>query len=371
MLACLLAAMMSSADCYMIVTSGLISRNVFAAYVNPNASDRTYVLVARLTGLVIIVGASIVALTIGDVFGQFKLAVELPILFAAPFWIGMYWRRANRTAVWITIGFSLGLFFVLPGILSSIPGLKTSPGLTKTTDLVTRTITRTATAADVAKHEAWLEASAQARGENNEVLLKKLGGEPPEAVVGQPIEVTLKSGGSAIFWSGGVKPIAEPKLVTVEETETENVRTLVQRHEAPMIGSGTFKVDFLIYHWLGVDLSRASKATLETLRLPTRLFLPFVVLIAVSFFTQQNSKEALDRYFAKMKTEVDPDPERDRASLAESYANPTRFDDRRLLPGTDWEFMRPKTRDVIGFLIAVAVCFVVIGFLMWLANLGA
>ena len=371
MLACLLAAMMSSADTYMIVTSALITRNVYAPYINPNASDQTYVRVARATGLIIIVGACLVSLTMGDVFGQFKLAVELPILFAAPFWIGMYWRRANRSAVWITIGFSLVFFFALPMILSNISALKTNPGLTQSTDIVTRTITRTATAADVAKHEAWVEATKQATEKGDEALLKKLGSEPPVAEVGEPIQVVLKTGGRGIFWSGGVKPVGDAKLKTVEETTEENITTLVQRHTGPMEGNGTFKVDFLVYSLLGMDLSRASKATLETLRLPTRVFLPFLVLIVASYFTQRNSKEALDRYYAKMKTEVDHDHQKDEGNLKESYANPTRFDDRRLFPGTDIEMIKPKPKDVIGFLISVGVCFVVIGFLLWLAGLGA
>ncbi|MDF1752741.1 MAG: sodium:solute symporter family protein [Verrucomicrobiales bacterium] len=371
MLACLLAAMMSSADTYMIVTSGLITRNVYAAYFEGNATEKKYLLVARLTGLIIIVGASIVAVSMGDVFGQFKLAVELPILFAAPFWLGMYWRRVNRTAVWITVGFSLLFFFVLPTILSSIPGLKTSPGLTQTTDVVTRTITREATAADVAKHEAWIEATNAARQDGDEILLKKLGPEPPIGNVGDPIQVVLKTGGSGIFWSGGVKPVAGTKLVTIDEISKGNTTTLIQRYDGPMEGSGTFKVDFLIYRLLGIDLSRASKATLETLRLPTRLLLPFIVLVVASFFTKRNSREALDRYYAKMKTEVIADPAKDKANLEASYADPNRFDDRRLLPGTDWEFMRPKPKDIIGFLAAVGVCFVVIGLLMWLAGIGA
>ena len=67
--------MMSSADTYMIVTSGLVTRNVFAAYINPAASEKTCLLVARITGLVIILGASIIAVVESDVFGQFKLAV--------------------------------------------------------------------------------------------------------------------------------------------------------------------------------------------------------------------------------------------------------------------------------------------------------
>ncbi|MDF1815817.1 MAG: sodium:solute symporter family protein [Verrucomicrobiales bacterium] len=371
MLACLLAAMMSSADTYMIVTSGLITRNVYAAYINRDAPEKTYVAVARMTGLIIIVGASVVAMTIGDVFGQFKLAVELPILFAAPFWIGMYWRRANRTAVWITIAFSLFFFFLLPGILSSISSLKKSPGLTQTTDLVTRTITRTATAADVAKHEAWIEATSQARAANDEALLKKLGSEPPRATVGEPVKIVLKSGGTGIFWSGGVSPVGTPVLETIEEKTVGNTTTLVQRYTGPMEGSGTFKVDFLIYRLMGMDLSRASKATLETLRLPSRLVLPFIVLIVASLFTKRNSEKALDLYYAKMKTEVLADPEKDRAELEKSYANPTRFDDRRLLPDTDWEFMKPKPKDIIGFLASVGICFLVIGLLIWLAGIGA
>ena len=373
MLACLLAAMMSSADCYMIVTSALITRNVYAAYVDPGASEKTYLRVARLTGLAIILGASIVALQMGDVFGQFKLALELPILFAAPFWIGMYWRRANRTAVWITVCFSLVFFFLLPVVLPQIPGLRSNQSLAKTTDLVTRTFTREATAADQAKHEAWIKAAAQARESGDEKLLEALGKEPPAGAIGEPIEVTLQSGGRSIFWSNGAAPVdgAEATLETLEESSEGNVKTVVQRHTGRMEGKGIFKVDFMIYHWLGIDLSRVSKATLETLRLPTRLFLPFLVLIVASFFTKRNSRESLDRYFAKMKTEVDADPKKDREKLEKSYADPARFDDRRLMPGTDFEFMRPRIRDVLGFLISIGICFVVIGLLTWLAGIGA
>ena len=43
MLACLLAALMSSADAYMIVGSALVVRNIYAPYINPNASEREYV----------------------------------------------------------------------------------------------------------------------------------------------------------------------------------------------------------------------------------------------------------------------------------------------------------------------------------------
>ena len=53
MLACLLAALMSSVDAYMIVGSALMVRNVYAPYFNPAATEAEYVRLARVTGLLV------------------------------------------------------------------------------------------------------------------------------------------------------------------------------------------------------------------------------------------------------------------------------------------------------------------------------
>lgn len=370
MLACLLAAMMSSADTYMIVTSALVVRNIYAPYFESEASEGKYVLVGRLTGLIIIIGAAAVALTYADVFGQFVLALQLPILFAAPFWIGMYWRRANRTAVWATIIFSLLVFFVLRLLIPMVvPSLRTASELTATTRIVTTRTTRLATAADVARREAWERANERAAEDDDVSVEEMLGEAPPLAVEGEPIEVVRKTGGQPIFWSG-IKPVGEPELETVSETREGNREILVQRHTGPMEGQGAFNLDFLAYHWLGFDLSTSSAATLETLKLPPRLIAPFLFLILLSFVTPRNSQAALDRYYAKMNTEVKRDPAADRLALESAYRNPEQFDDRRLFPSTDLEFTRPRPKDVIGFVVSIAVCFLIIGLLTWLAGIG-
>jgi len=375
MLACLIAAMMSSADTYMLVTSAVVVRNVYAAYIDPEASEKRYLLVARITGVIIIVGASVVALTYGDVFGQFKLALEIPLLFAAPFWIGMYWRRANTTAVWTTMGFSLLVFVILPYTLA--PAMRDNANYSIRTQWIASTITREATAADEARHDAWGAATASAKSrytspEHLAKVLKKIGPEPPRAKVGQSIDVTVTSGGQPIFWTGKmVKVDEDAAMEIVAEKHDGDVKLLIQRPVGHCEWDGQFKVDFLVYHWLGIDLSSCSKATLETLRLPPRLALPFLILIVVSLFTKRNSEKALDRYFVKMKTVVDPDPDRDREELARSYQDPRRFDHRRLFPGTDFEFVRPRTKDVVGFVAAVVACIVVVMILLGLAGIGS
>ncbi|MDZ4852729.1 MAG: sodium:solute symporter family protein [Pirellulaceae bacterium] len=372
MLACLMAAMMSSADAYMIVTAGLVTRNVYAAFINPNASEKTYVLVGRLSGLSIILGASVVAITMADVFEQFKFAVELPILFAAPFWVGMFWRRANRTAVWITIVFSLFAFFLLPPILPRIfPAMRSDVRFAAATHKITRMTTRDATPADIARHDAWQKITDQATSDGNDKLLNLMGTEPPTAKVGESIIVTTTSGGGSVYWSENLMPVGETKLETVREYDEGVSHVLVQRTIGTFSGQGDFNLDFFLYALAGFDLSQASKATIETLRLPPRVLAPFLVLILVSLVTPRNRREALDRYYVKMKTEVDPDPEQDRKNLDESYSNPKRFEKLRMFPGSDFEMLRPRPKDVIGVLLSVAACGAIIGLLVFLAGLGA
>lgn len=384
MLACLLAAMMSSADTYMIVTSGLVVRNVYAAYINPDANEQQYVRVGRMTGLVIIVGASIVALTYADVFGQFKMAMELPILFAAPFWLGMYWRRVNRTAVWGTIVFSLLVFFVLPVAIPTVfPNVRANPTLSTTTQLVTKTFERPATESDVARHEAWLEAKEEigqryedrsdpATMKKFEKAMKTLGSEPPKAQLGKSITIQRSGGGQAVFWRGGVKPANDAprqvELVGEEKVDGMTVRT--EQIVGPQVGMGSLNLDFVLYSFAGIDLSNASKATLETLRLPARLLIPFLVLLLLSYLTPRGSETVLSRYFAKMNTPVDPDPETDKKKLEMAYADPDSTTTRKLFPDSDWEFVRPTGMDLIGFFASCVVCVLIIGLLMWLATIG-
>ncbi|MFK8113049.1 MAG: sodium:solute symporter [Rubripirellula sp.] len=404
MLACLLAAMMSSADTYMIVTSALVVRNVYAAYINPNADEKQYVRVGRLTGLIIIVGAAAVSLANSDVFGQFKMAMELPILFAAPFWVGMYWRRANRTAVWGTIAFSLFVFFVLPHAIPALnPEMRSDSRYAATTQLVTKTFQRDATESDVARYDAWTAASEEVESsyqvalrdlgrepqaddpslhdpwtqelavveKRHQAALKTLGSRPPTAELGQQILVPITSGDASIYWRGGVTPVGEKEMELVQQTQEPNVDIKVERRIGDQVGQGSFNVDFLIYSAMGMDLSTASKATLETLRLPSRLILPFLVLLILSYLTPRGSETALTRYFAKMNTPVLADPAQDRQALEQAYASPEDTVVKKLFPGSDWEFVKPNRKDILGFVASCGACALIIGFLIWLASIGA
>lgn len=199
--------------------------------------------------------------------------------------------------------------------------------------------------------------------------LTRLGPEPPPATVGEPITVSRTVGGNSIFWRGGLEPLGELEREVVRTAQDGNMEILVERVIGPQRGLGSLNIDFVLYSAVGIDLSWATKAALETLRLPARLLAPFLVLIGLSLITRRLDPGPLDRYYAKMRTPVRADPAEDRRVLEEAYRQPDLS--RKLFPGTDLEFYRPSAKDIIGFTAAVAICVLIIGLLVWLAGLGA
>ncbi|MCA9165911.1 MAG: hypothetical protein KDA62_23150, partial [Planctomycetales bacterium] len=184
MLACLLAALMSSVDCYMVVGAGLVVRNVYAAYINNKASEARYVLLGRLTGGLIVAGAVTVSLFMFDVFKQLKLTWVFGVLFAAPFWVGMYWRRATTTAAWSSVVFCALAFFILPMTLPTMmPSLVTAPEFAIANDMYRTTSLREAAPSDVRaaqqRHNAWAKQLADAESDGDGATADRLRGAEP------------------------------------------------------------------------------------------------------------------------------------------------------------------------------------------------
>ncbi|HJN07972.1 MAG TPA: sodium:solute symporter family protein [Pirellulaceae bacterium] len=425
MLACLLAALMSSVDAYMIVGSGLMVRNVYAPYVNPNATEATYIKVARMTGVLVVAGSVIISLFYMNVFQQLQLTWVFPVLFAAPFWVGMYWRKATRAAAWMTVAFCTCTFFLIPFLAPRIaPSLRTAPRFLVTNQIVQTTTVRDAAPSDVHKRETqiavWEEAyntlsprlqvAEQAYDEANAVAAggdepsqstqdlkqlkltldelvatklaaKELGARPEALAPGDTFSSTTISGGHGVFWPGGVKPVSAPggqaidvqpkqvgQPVTIDE-KTEQI-VLAYGKDVQLEGSGNFRLDFLLYQIVGVDFSKMANSTLATMELPPKIITPFLVMILFSLVTKPNSKEALDRYYSKMKTPVVPDHEADLRNLEEAYKNVEALEERKLFPGSSLEIQKPTQADWIGFLVCFATCFAIIGLAVWMANIG-
>jgi len=381
MLACLLAALMSSIDVYMIVGSALVVRNIYVPFFRPNASERDCLRVARLTGAVVVGGSVLLSLAMMDVFQQLQLTWIVLVPIAAPFWIGMYWRRATTNAAWTTIAFCALAFFLIPWLAPTfVPGLKTSSSFTQVTPVVEITSSRMAAPTDVARRQAairvWEQATAEQPGED-----LRLGAKPQPLAVGDPVTETEVSGGYSVYWTGPVLPVdaegtvlpdVKPIEVAAPISDSAGTVRVEKQYDSDvrLSGTGNFRFDLLLYKLLGFDLKQYSDSALRTLDFPPKIILPFLVMILVSYITRPNSQAALDRYYVKMKTPVRGEPQEDANELALSYQQPDRFDDRKLWPSSRLEFQRPTRSDVVGFLLCLVACFGIIALAVLITGIG-
>ena len=93
-------------------------------------------------------------------------------------------------------------------------------------------------------------------------------------------------------------------------------------------------------------------------------------MILIALFTPKDDPNRLDRFYAKMRTPVSPDPGIDAREMALSMENPHRFADKKLFANSDWEFNKWNRVDALGFLASIGVLLAMIGLMKFLVSLG-
>jgi len=101
LMASLLAAVMSTSDAQMVVSSGLFTENIYKRHLAPGHTERHYLWVGRFAGLVIVLAALVLQATFTDVIHAMKVIIKTPAAIGISMWFGIFWRRWNTQAVWV------------------------------------------------------------------------------------------------------------------------------------------------------------------------------------------------------------------------------------------------------------------------------
>jgi SSS family solute:Na+ symporter len=319
MMAGVLSAKMSSLAGSSVSYSALFIRNLYQPFVKPK-SDRHLLNVGRVAIAVTLVGGVGVALFIGNLLDMFKYFISLPAIFGAAIWLGFLWRRVTRTAVIAQVFICFAIYALIPNVFQSLEWARTRPGFLQETRARTVTISTQAVREDVEAGRA--------------------------AAIGETIRKDYTSPPEGIFFE-------------------KVVRTDPQDPASPKVGLGRFHAEVWVLSWFGVDFSEFSKAQLSTVRFGFDALFPFVLLFLLSAFTRPVPKADLDRFFAKVHTPVQPTAELEERALRRAVEH---YDDaveaHKLRPGSNWEIMKPKLVDILGF----AGCWALVGvivFLLW------
>ncbi len=343
MIACLMAALMSTADCLMITSSALLTHNVYRIVI-PNRAEKHYVAVGRIMGAGVVIGGALIAVQFESILSQLKLTWEIGVIFAASFWMGILWRKSNSKAAWTSILVTLMLFFLLPLLVPmAFPSLHTNKYLTKLTS--PEPLERTYTA-----HEIDVETRNEeiAKWDELSTAGQVIGLRPVSIEVGQKFTRTYQLPPRSIFWTQNVRPNADGRLE----------------------GHGQLNLMLVLIDRMGWDLSKNPHALNETIRALLRVVTPFLILILLGYLTKPDNEKALTQFYAKMKTPVLVDRQADQRELELSYANPYRFDHLKMFPRTGWEFCKWDKTDIVGFSIALLVAFGIIGLLILVVSIG-
>ena len=113
MLACVMAAAMSSGDAVQVTVAGLFSQNIYRVYINPNAEEKRLVHVTRIVGVFIAISALIGAILMRSslvkaILDYFNILSLVGISTA----MGILWRRMNTTGMFCSTILASGTFLV-------------------------------------------------------------------------------------------------------------------------------------------------------------------------------------------------------------------------------------------------------------------
>ncbi|HUU18679.1 MAG TPA: sodium:solute symporter family protein [Sedimentisphaerales bacterium] len=119
MLACVMAAAMSSGDAVQVTVAGLFSQNIYRAYFNPKANEKQLVRVTRIIGVVIALlglGGAILMRSnlVKAILDYFNILSLVGISTA----MGILWRRMNTTGMFSSTILASGTFLVSRYVLN-------------------------------------------------------------------------------------------------------------------------------------------------------------------------------------------------------------------------------------------------------------
>lgn len=100
MVACVLAANMSTCSTFMVNTGALFTQNIYRDYFDPSAADRRLLWIGRFSGLSLTVLGVLFALVVDQVLQAFLFTETIAALMGIMFLGGIVWKRANRYGAW-------------------------------------------------------------------------------------------------------------------------------------------------------------------------------------------------------------------------------------------------------------------------------
>ena len=103
LIASFFAAAMSSADTFATTSSAMVADYLYRRTISPRKALKHYLLVSRFWAVATILLAAFSTHYIDSIEKYVKLVMTLLSFLGIPIYFGVFWRRANRTGMWLSL----------------------------------------------------------------------------------------------------------------------------------------------------------------------------------------------------------------------------------------------------------------------------
>jgi SSS family solute:Na+ symporter len=303
MLVGVLAANMSTLDASTVSYSALFINNLYEP-LRPKKSQQHYLIIGRIAIAVTLLGGIGVALFINNLLVLFKYAISIPAIYGASIWLGFLWRRLTKSAIVIQVAICLIIYALIPNLFQTLDWATHNKSFLLETNPKTITVSTSALKEDVEAGNA--------------------------EYIGQSIEKQHTIEPIGVFFES---------VARIDPADPSS----------PKVGIGRFHAEIWVLSWFGIDFSRFTKAQLVATRFLFDALFPFFLLFLISYGTKPTPKEHLDQFFARLHTPVQKTPQEEKKALEDSYNHPEKFEKDKILPGSNWEILKPNKADFFGF----------------------
>jgi len=325
MVAAIMAANMSSIDAQSLEWSAAFTKNILVP-IYPKIKEKTQVFAGRIVIFFVLISSIYFARKVDDIFVMFKYVLSVGTIIGPALWLVYFWRRLTTKAVVVQMIVTIFTTVIIPNVAPNFDSIRKNPALTIQTQERVVTIKTKALQEDVTAGRA--------------------------EYLGQTIEKRKVHPPAAIFFDRVVR----------ENPDDPN---------SPWIGEGVFRNQLFYLSKLGVPVQNLNKAQLATLSFIFDIIFPFILLFGISLITKRNSEQTLREFYGAMHTPAVADQDEDARLVQEAVENPDIVEQKKLFPGTDWEFWKPDKWDSWGFALSWVMVGVIILLYILIMRIGA
>jgi len=110
-IASMLAAVMSSCDCFMVSSAALFTENIYKPLIKPNRDEKHYILIGRITSVAVVAFGIIFAFRFSSVVQGLEIFWRVQAMMGIAIWLSFFWRKATAAAAWASTISSFAVWF--------------------------------------------------------------------------------------------------------------------------------------------------------------------------------------------------------------------------------------------------------------------